>query len=187
MTVPRINGRSGRSIIDFLKSHRSWLLAAVFASFLITGWSQAQEGRRLRAGYTSLSGNMLPLWAARDGGYFKKYGLDFDLISMPSGNEGMSALIAGELEFLAIAGSTTASAAIGAPMSLLLARPWNVWWHSWWSHLRYRNLRSLRANRLASADSERRSIRAQGWRFNITALSPSRMSPSSKSALCLRF
>ena len=69
----------------------------------------AQEGRRLRAAYTSISGNMTPLWAARDGGYLKKYGLDVDIISMPSGNEGMSALIAGELEFLAIAGSTTAA------------------------------------------------------------------------------
>lgn len=77
------------------------------------GPAAAQEPRRLRAGYTSISGNMTPLWAAREGGYFKKYGLDFDLISMPSGNEGMNALIAGELEFLAIAGSTTASAALG--------------------------------------------------------------------------
>jgi ABC-type nitrate/sulfonate/bicarbonate transport system substrate-binding protein len=85
----------------------------VVATFLLAGSATAQEGRRLRAGYTSISGNMLPLWAAREGGYFKKYGLDFDLISMPSGNEGMSALIAGELDFLAIAGSTTASAAIG--------------------------------------------------------------------------
>jgi hypothetical protein len=91
MAIPRINGRSLPSISDFSKSHRSWLFALVLvlASFFITSSSQAQEGRRLRAGYTSLSGNMLPLWAARDGGYFKKYGLDFDLISMPSGNEGM--------------------------------------------------------------------------------------------------
>ncbi len=73
----------------------------------------AQEGRRLRAGYASLSGNITPLWAAREAGLFKKYGLDVDLIAFPSGTEGMAAMIAGEIEFLAIAGSTTASAAIG--------------------------------------------------------------------------
>ena len=114
MTVPH-DDSPGCSIVHFVESHRSWLFALVLvlASFFAPSSSQAQEGRRLRAGYTSLSGNMLPLWAARDGGYFKKHGLDFDLISMPSGNEGMSALIAGELEFLAIAGSTTASAAVG--------------------------------------------------------------------------
>jgi NitT/TauT family transport system substrate-binding protein len=53
------------------------------------------------------------LWAARDTELFKKYGLDIDLIAFPSGTEGMAAMIAGEIEFLAIAGSTTASAAIG--------------------------------------------------------------------------
>jgi NitT/TauT family transport system substrate-binding protein len=75
--------------------------------------ASAQEGRRLRAGYASLSGNITPLWAAREAGLFKKYGLDVDLIAFPSGTEGMAAMIAGEIEFLAIAGSTTASAAIG--------------------------------------------------------------------------
>lgn len=99
------------------------LLATLFfvAILLAAVSAPAQEGRRLRAAYTSFSGNMAPLWAARDGGYFKKYGLDVDLISMPSGNEGMNALIAGELEFLAIAGSTTASAAIGGAEVVALA------------------------------------------------------------------
>jgi len=85
----------------------------LLAVFLAAASASAQEGRPLRAGYTSISGNMTPLWAAREGGYFKKYGMDMDVISMPSGNEGMNALIAGELEFLAIAGSTTTSAAVG--------------------------------------------------------------------------
>jgi ABC-type nitrate/sulfonate/bicarbonate transport system substrate-binding protein len=66
---------------------------------------------------------MLPLWAARDGGYFKKYGLDFDLISMPSGNEGMSALIGGELEFWRSPEARPPRRRSAAPMSLLSARP----------------------------------------------------------------
>jgi ABC-type nitrate/sulfonate/bicarbonate transport system substrate-binding protein len=99
------------------------LFAAVLVVLAVSAArsSLAQEPRRLRAAYTSISGNMTPLWAAREGGYFKKYGLDFDLISMPSGTEGMNALIAGEVEFLAIAGSTTASAAIGGAEVVALA------------------------------------------------------------------
>src|SRR5574342_164266 len=98
-----------------------WAACLLSTIFLSAICAPAQEGRRLRAAYTSFSGNMTPLWAARDGGYFKKYGLDIDLISMPSGNEGMNALIAGELEFLAIAGSTTATAAIGGADVVALA------------------------------------------------------------------
>jgi NitT/TauT family transport system substrate-binding protein len=99
------------------------LIGCLSVAALITGavFAQAQEGRPLRAGYTSISGNMTPLWAAREGGYFKKHGLEIELISIPSGNEGMNALIAGELEFLAIAGSTTASAAIGGADVVTLA------------------------------------------------------------------
>lgn len=102
---------------------KTWVRATCFLSAILLSatCALAQEGRRLRAAYTSFSGNMTPLWAARDGGYFKKYGLDIDLISMPSGNEGMNALIAGELEFLAIAGSTTATAAIGGADVVALA------------------------------------------------------------------
>jgi NitT/TauT family transport system substrate-binding protein len=86
------------------------LSLAVLVSAAGNTWA---EDRRLRAGYASLSGNITPLWAARETGLFKKYGLDIDLIAFPSGTEGMAAMIAGEIEFLAIAGATTASAAIG--------------------------------------------------------------------------
>ncbi len=99
------------------------IFAIVFLGVLALSATEvsAQEGRRLRAGYASLSGNITPLWAAREAGLFKKYGLDIDLIAFPSGTEGMAAMIAGEIEFLAIAGSTTASAAIGGADVLSMA------------------------------------------------------------------
>ncbi|HUC97075.1 MAG TPA: hypothetical protein VMR88_01275, partial [Candidatus Polarisedimenticolaceae bacterium] len=53
-------------------TRRAFALALVLGTLCVNPSSDAQEGRRLRAGYTSLSGNMLPLWAAREGGYFKK-------------------------------------------------------------------------------------------------------------------
>ncbi|HZD41513.1 MAG TPA: ABC transporter substrate-binding protein, partial [Terriglobales bacterium] len=114
--------RNSSSNVLFFRMPLAWLLLATFAAAVISAPpASAQEARRLRAGYTSISGNMTPLWAAREGGYFKKYGIDIDLISMPSGNEGINALIAGELEFLAIAGSTTAAAAVGGADVVALA------------------------------------------------------------------
>jgi len=94
-------------------TQRMFVIVFFGALIFLSTPASAQDGRRLRAGYASLSGNITPLWAARDTGLFKKYGLDIDLIAFPSGTEGMAAMIAGEIEFLAIAGSTTASAAIG--------------------------------------------------------------------------
>jgi NitT/TauT family transport system substrate-binding protein len=102
----------------------SKILSLIGATFLL-GWMAtlafAQETRKLRAGYASLSGNMAPYWVAKEGGYFKKYGLDIDMVAFPSGNEGMAATIAGEIDFIAIAGSTTASANIGGADVISLA------------------------------------------------------------------
>ena len=106
-------------MIDYL--NRFLRFAAVLIVLIPVASARAQEGRRLRAGYASLSGNMTPYWAAKDAGILKKYGLDIDLVAFPSGNEGMAAMIAGEIEFLAIAGSTTASAAIGGSDVVSLA------------------------------------------------------------------
>src|ERR1043165_3630429 len=69
--------------------------------------------RKLRVAITSLSGSMAVPWLARQAGIFKKRGLDVEVIAAPSGGEGMSALIAGEITFLQIAGATTVSAAVG--------------------------------------------------------------------------
>ena len=97
------------------------LLLIISMLATLTESASAQEGRRLRAGYASLSGNMVPYWAGKDAGIYKNDGLDIDLVAFPSGTEGMAAMIAGEIEFLAIAGSTTASAAIGGSDVVSLA------------------------------------------------------------------
>ncbi len=76
---------------------------------------------KLRAGFTSISGTMAPLWAGAEGGYFAREGLDVEIFSFPSGNEGVQALMAGEVDFLQIAGATTVSAALGGGDTLVLA------------------------------------------------------------------
>ncbi len=76
---------------------------------------------RLRAAYTSVSGVMAPLWVAQDSGLFAREGLDVEVSAFPSGNEGIQALMAGEVDFLQIAGSTTVAAALGGGDALVVA------------------------------------------------------------------
>jgi NitT/TauT family transport system substrate-binding protein len=95
--------------------HRVIFLALFFALCFISVSHAADPSslRKVRMAFTSLSGSMIPPWVARSAGIFNKYGLDVEVISTPSGVEGMNALIAGEVQFLQIAGGTTASAALG--------------------------------------------------------------------------
>src|SRR4051812_43999779 len=76
---------------------------------------------RLHAAYTSVSGVMAPIWVAQEGGYFAREGLAVEVSSFPSGNEGIQAMMAGEVDFLQIAGSTTVSAALGGGDTLVVA------------------------------------------------------------------
>jgi NitT/TauT family transport system substrate-binding protein len=76
---------------------------------------------RLRAASTSVSGVMAPIWVAQEAGYFAGEGLAVEVSSFPSGNEGVQAMMAGEVDFLQIAGSTTVSAALGGGDTLVVA------------------------------------------------------------------
>lgn len=77
--------------------------------------------RKIRVAITSLSGSMSPPWVARDAGIFKKYGLEVEVIAMPSGVEGMNALIAGEVLFLQISGGTTVGGAVAGADTVVIA------------------------------------------------------------------
>lgn len=69
--------------------------------------------RKIRAAVTSISGSMSPPWTAHEAGIFAKHGLQVEVIATPSGLQGMNTLIAREVDFVHIAGGTTAGAAVG--------------------------------------------------------------------------
>jgi ABC-type nitrate/sulfonate/bicarbonate transport system substrate-binding protein len=75
--------------------------------------ANAQPLRKIRAAITSISGSMVPPWAAHEAGIFKNHGLEVEVIATPSGVQGTNALIAGEVSFVQIAGGTTTGAAVG--------------------------------------------------------------------------
>jgi NitT/TauT family transport system substrate-binding protein len=66
---------------------------------------------------------MAPLWAAQEGGYLAREGFEAEIISFPSGNEGIQALMAGETDF---AGATTVAAALGGGDTVALATLYNT-------------------------------------------------------------
>lgn len=77
-------------------------------------WAGEQPSlRKIRSAVTSISGSMSPPWAAHEAGIFAKHGLQVEVIATPSGLQGMNTLIAREVDFVHIAGGTTAGAAVG--------------------------------------------------------------------------
>src|ERR1044071_3562216 len=89
------------------------LIAVLLASDKDANSAEVSNLRKIRAAITSISGSMVPPWAAHEAGIFKKYGLQVEVIATPSGVQGTNALIAGEVSFVQIAGGTTTGAAVG--------------------------------------------------------------------------
>ncbi|HLC27529.1 MAG TPA: ABC transporter substrate-binding protein [bacterium] len=61
----------------------------------------AENLSKLRVGYPSQTGNRAPLWTAKEKGFFKKYGLDVDLLLIRSGTITTTTLLSGEIDLAA--------------------------------------------------------------------------------------
>lgn len=91
---------------------RSWLLTLVFlAGLFLPGNARPADGPPERAlekvtiAYSSLSGNMAPLWITQERGLFRKYGLDVQLVFIESGSTTAQSLISKEVAFAQMAGA----------------------------------------------------------------------------------
>jgi len=92
-------------------------LLFVFASAVA---AQEKKLEPLVVSYASVSGSRAPLWIAKEMGLFEKYGLDGNPIFVPAGYPSISALISGDVQFIATGGSLVAAAsAQGAPVVMV--------------------------------------------------------------------
>src|ERR1041384_6063680 len=63
---------------------------------LLTPAALAQELKRIKIGYPTISYNQIHIWVAKDAGLFKKYGLDAEIIFFRGGQMATQALVAGD-------------------------------------------------------------------------------------------
>jgi NitT/TauT family transport system substrate-binding protein len=104
-----------------VKLMRASCLIVIF--FLISVPAVYAQDKRLEPvviSYASVSGSRAPLWIAKEMGIFEKYGLDGRPIFVPAGYPSVSALISGDVHFIATGGSVVAAAsAQGAPIVMV--------------------------------------------------------------------
>jgi NitT/TauT family transport system substrate-binding protein len=72
------------------------LISLIVFSAFSSGRSDAQELKRIRIGYPSLSFRQSNVWVAKEEGLFKKYGLDVEPIFLRGGQLATQALAAGD-------------------------------------------------------------------------------------------
>ncbi|MBI3059149.1 MAG: ABC transporter substrate-binding protein [Deltaproteobacteria bacterium] len=80
------------------------IIKSAFPGLILLLWTlPAFSAEKVNFSYSSLSGPALPLWVAKDTGFFKKHGLDAQLVYIVGGRVVIQAMLAGEVQ-MAIAG-----------------------------------------------------------------------------------
>jgi len=83
------------------RQSRCWAWISFSAvAFLCFGYDAAlAQENRVRAAYSTMSGSMAWVWAAKEGGYFDQQGLKVDLIYIGGTAQLFQSMLAGEIDF----------------------------------------------------------------------------------------
>lgn len=80
----------------------------------------AAEAASVRMSYGGTAGYQLPLWVNKELGFYKKYGIDLEIIMIAAGSPNIQALLGGSLQATQTAGSSAMLATMrGAPVVIV--------------------------------------------------------------------
>jgi NitT/TauT family transport system substrate-binding protein len=104
-----------------MKASRIRYFAILALPFMVLLGKAASAQERIKLDYSSVDASNAVWYTAQDAGFYKKHGLDAELLYIPSTTTAVSAIIAGEIPVGNAAGSGVASAAAGGANLIMVA------------------------------------------------------------------
>ncbi len=105
---------------------RQWkqtpIILAIFIASLVSlaGVGSGAEVAPFLVSYGGTAGYQLPLWVNKNLGFYRKYGIDLEIIMIQAGSPNIQALLGGSLQLTQTAGSSSMIAAMrGAPVVIV--------------------------------------------------------------------
>lgn len=90
------------------------------ASAAPAGSSPASAGTKVRGAWVAIAATQSPLWAARDGGYFAKHGLEADNTLIRGSGTAIAALISQNVDIVQMSGPATVNGVVqGADLTMI--------------------------------------------------------------------
>ena len=94
----------------------------IVSMFLQTGVTHAQDKLEpMQVGYSAQAGAFAPIWVTKEAGLFKKNGLDVNLIFIPGGPTAAAAMLAGEVQSVAMAGPAVVTSNLAGSDLVMIA------------------------------------------------------------------
>jgi len=84
-------------------------------------FGQEKKLVKLRTGGGSTAAIQMPLWIAKDAGYYEKYGLDVEVISISGTSLGLQALLSGDLQIILAGGAGAVQSALSGADTVIIS------------------------------------------------------------------
>jgi NitT/TauT family transport system substrate-binding protein len=97
------------------------LTCAFIFVWAISSAHAQSELEKINIGYSAQAGAYAPIWITKDAGLFGKNGLDVNLIFVPGGPTAAAAMVAGELQAVAMAGPAIVSSNLAGSDLVMIA------------------------------------------------------------------
>src|SRR5215831_18695287 len=128
---------------------RRWVIFVSSIPLIFPAWLLAQEP--LRAG-TIFSATQTPLWAAKEGRFFEKYGIkNLEVIQFSGGQPVTRALIGGDIQISTTGGAAVVNARLKGADTVIIARTVGVFPYTLYVAKDIRNPADLKGKNLRSA------------------------------------
>ncbi|HBA40261.1 MAG TPA: hypothetical protein DCZ05_11110 [Deltaproteobacteria bacterium] len=144
-----------QDMIGKLRRRRSYWISVflVFLPLLLltlgVGVRLLPAAERLTSAHSALNILTVPLWLAKEKGFFLKHGLEVENIYIPSGTMAVQALLSGDIKVALAAGSSVVNANLqGAPIKIIAGNA-NFYPLAFFSAPEIREPRDLRGKRVA--------------------------------------
>ncbi len=106
-----------KAVLTKVRTIFSLVLFATLAQACFFSIVQAEP---VRLAYSAISGAMAPLWVAHDYGYFRRQGLDVQLLYIGGGSVVTQALIGGDVQFVRLGANSVVQASLrGASLKMI--------------------------------------------------------------------
>ena len=101
--------------------YRTLLIASQTLFLLFVGIHHARSQEKIRVSYSSVDATNAIYYVAQDHGFYKKHGLDVDLVFIQSTPISVASLLAGDINIANASGSGIASAVVGGGNLVIVA------------------------------------------------------------------
>ena len=117
--VRRSSGHPGAKRLPAMRK-RAWKFLVAVLTVRLCCWDALISAQSLKVPFAALSPNYAPLWIADQAGFFKKYGLDVQLIYISAGSVIVPAILSGQVDIANMSSAPALTAwARGAELSVV--------------------------------------------------------------------